>query len=527
MHKNIKLEGTVLIIGAGLAGIFAALKLAPHPVTLLCPTPLGTGASSAWAQGGIAAALGEGDHPDKHIADTLAAGAGLVDEAIAKLVAYEAPKRIYDLLSYGVPFDKDLHGKLKQSREAAHSQARVVRVKGDMAGKAIMSALIAEARKMPSIQILEGYQADELIIQDNKVCGLHFSNANPCSSAQTHAALTDTIILATGGIGALYAVTTNPITSQGDGIGLAAQAGAIITDAEFVQFHPTAINVEQDPAPLVTESLRGEGAILVNAEGHRFMLDHHPDAELASRDIVAKAVHKELLEKRGAFLDCRNAIGHRFVEDFPAAYQKCLAVDIDPITQLIPIAPAAHYHMGGVRTDDWGRTSVDGLWACGEVAATGMHGANRLASNSLLEAVVFATRIAENIRNTLSTHKTPIEVIESTSECLHHRNHEHDFKQLRQTMSEHVGVLRTKLGLENACHIIDDLYVKHYNTRGLGNALRAAKCVAVSALQREESRGAHNRTDYPVSQDILKNHTCVQWKNNHITFLQNTNGRET
>lgn len=498
----------VLIVGGGLAGLFCALKMAPRPVTVITAAPIGQGASSAWAQAGIAAAVSPGDTVDQHVADTIAAGAGIVDEKIARLMASEASDRIHDLLEFGVPFDRDLEGRLQTSREAAHSQNRVVRVKGDMAGRAIMEALVAAVRNTPSIRLMESHVAEEILTEAGKVSALVVRGE--AGKADTRRILpARAVVMAAGGIGHLYEVTTNPVEARGGGIGMAARAGAVIADAEFVQFHPTAINVGKDPAPLATEALRGEGCTLHNSEGHRFMLDIDPAGELAPRDIVARGIFAEVKAGRGAFLDCTRAVGDHFAREFPTVYGYCREAGIDPVTERIPVIPAAHYFMGGILTDGGGRTSLDGLWACGEVTSTGAHGANRLASNSLLEAVVFAARIAEDICQQLpepeigNIRERPArdggEGIEDTLE---------EMARLRSIMSSDCGVIRDGEGLREAVLAIAELKRRNTSTR-FANTLVTAQLIAVSALRREESRGGHFRTDFPEEREELRKRSFI------------------
>src|ERR1700744_4589512 len=385
-----------LILGAGIAGLFTALKLAPMPSIVLAGTRPGLSGSSAWAQGGIAASVGEGDSWQSHAHDTMVAGAGLCDAAVVDLVAQEAPGRIEDLLKFGAPFDRNADGSLAVGREAAHSRARIVHVKGDGAGAAISATLAARANDAGCITLLEGFHAVELAMENGRVTGL-FARSGLGAHARLILFRARAVILATGGLGALYGGTPKPPEARGEGPGMAARAGALIADPEFVQFHPTAIAVGRDPAPLATEALRGEGAVLVNDQGERFMISVHPDAELAPRDIVARAIHRQIVSGQPVFLDCREAIGAHFASHFPTVFAACQAAGIDPATQLIPVAPAAHYHMGGIASDEHGRSSLEGLWAVGECASTGLHGANRLASNSLLETLVFGPRAADDV----------------------------------------------------------------------------------------------------------------------------------
>ncbi|MCA1495317.1 MULTISPECIES: L-aspartate oxidase [unclassified Bradyrhizobium] len=495
----------VVIVGGGLAGLFCALKLAPRPVALISAAPLGRGASSAWAQGGIAAAVAEGDTPEAHAADTVAVGGGLVDEAVALGIAREAAPRIHDLLAYGVPFDRDLDGRLAVGREAAHSASRIVHVRGDGAGAAIIAALSEAVRRTPSIRLMEGFVAEALLTEDGAVTGLQLREAgNP--AARPLVLTSRAVVLATGGLGHLYAVTTNPSEASGSGLAIAARAGAVIADPEFVQFHPTAIMVGRDPAPLATEALRGEGATLINGNGERFMSARHPLAELAPRDIVARGVFAEIAAGRGAFLDARQALGARFATSFPTVHASCIAAGIDPATQPIPIAPAAHYHMGGIAVDARGRSSIDGLWAAGEVSSTGAHGANRLASNSLLEAVVYAARIADDIAG--RTVPPPARLPESLVTPRAGTPDAAEVKRLRAMMSAHVGVIRDGDGLAQAVRHFVRLE-REAGRSVLGNMAISALLVAAAAWTRRESRGAHYRSDHSAENPALAQRTMT------------------
>ena len=470
----------VLVVGAGLAGLSAALAAAPRKVLVLSPVALNHGCSSAWAQGGMAAAMSVDDAPELHAHDTVTAGAGLVDPAMARLLAQEGPEAVRALAALGAPFDRTPDGGFAQSLEAAHGKARVARVKGDQAGRAIMEAVTVAALSAPHITIRTGCKLRGLL-QD---AGGRVRGAIANQDGQLVEITADAVVLATGGIGGLYAVTTTPAELTGDGLGLAAMAGALIGDPEFVQFHPTAIDIDRDPAPLATEALRGEGAVLVNGDGQRFMSRYHPDAELAPRDVVARAIHAEREAGRGALLDAREAVGRHFPEEFPAVFAACMSGGIDPRSQPIPIGPACHYHMGGIVTDADGRTSLAGLFAAGECASTGVHGANRLASNSLLEAAVFGTRAG----------RAAAEIAPAMAPLHGHAAPElpdAGLARLRTAMSRDAGVVRDAAGLNRLLTEIDALEAAY----GQAPALVAARLVAACAMARTESRGGHFRAD--------------------------------
>jgi L-aspartate oxidase len=505
--------GPIVIVGAGLAGLFTALKLAPLPVTVIAAAPLGEGASSIWAQGGVAAAVGEGDTAEAHAEDTIAAGAGIVDAEIALTIASEGRARILDLSDFGVPFDRVDGGAYVLSREAAHKANRVVRVSGDRAGFAIMKALIARVKATPSIRLLEGFSAVGLVMADERVAGVRLIASHASGEATITTLAAGAVVLATGGVGSLYAVTTNPTMAKGEAIAFAARAGAIIADAEFVQFHPTALDVGIDPAPLATEALRGEGATLVTKAGERFMLAIDERAELSPRDIVARGVFAEIKAGRGAFLDCRTEPGAKLAESFPTVYAFCREAGLDPVVDVLPVAPAAHYHMGGVATDVNGRTSVAGLWAAGEVASTGLHGANRLASNSLLEAVVIGDRVAADI----ARRKRVTTVGAAVSGEAHGEAVTFDLAKraalvarLRAAMSEHVGVIRERTGLKLALGVIEEVGRQAGGDVMLANMALAAKLIASGALARHESRGGHWRSDYPAANPALAHRSFVR-----------------
>jgi len=349
------LAGVPVIVGGGLAGLMTALKLAPRPVILLAKTPLTEGAASAWAQGGIAAALGDDDHPSLHANDTLAAGDGLTDPAVASRIAAAAPAAVASLERLGVRFDRDSNGQFALGLEAAHARRRIVHAAGDGTGAAIMRALAAVVRATPSITVIEGLEARRLLVDDRGIAGV--LAAGPWNACVLQSR---TVVLATGGLGGLFQHTTNPLGAVGQGIALAARAGAMLADMEFVQFHPTALDVGLDPMPLVSEAVRGEGAVLIDETGARFMAGQGR-AELEPRDVVSRAVAAHIAQGHRVFLDARDSLGSDFATHFPGITARCLAAGIDPALQPIPVRPAVHYHMGGIAVDEAGRTSVEGL----------------------------------------------------------------------------------------------------------------------------------------------------------------------
>lgn len=473
-----------LIVGGGLAGLSAALEAGPRKTLVVTPAPLLQACSSAWAQGGVAAALSDSDAPALHAADTEAAGAGLVEAEAARLLTGDGRATVEWLASLGAPFDRDAAGGFSVSLEAAHSRARVARVGGDGAGRAILSALVAAARAAPHIEIWEDGRLRGLIQDDEgRVRGALIERAGRMVEV-----LAPAVVLATGGAGGLFARTTTPASLLGEGMALAWRAGAEILDPEFVQFHPTAMDVGLDPMPLATEALRGEGARLIDGEG-RFLLGEAADADLQSRDVVARAVHAARAEGRGAFLDARTAIGWEFPRAFPAVFAACMRAGLDPRQSPIPVAAAAHYHMGGIAATADGRTSLPGLFAVGECAATGVHGANRLASNSLLEAAAFGRRTGRAAARERATSGRTL--ASDAPGDLPAR----DLALLRRTLSDEAGVVRDAAGLTRALGVIAGLERK---TPG-ALPLTAARLIAEAALARRESRGGHYRSDYPAA----------------------------
>ena len=481
----------VVVVGAGVAGLSLALRLSPHPVTLVTAAPLGEATATGWAQGGIAAAIGADDASALHAADTVAAGAGLTEPDVASAVAAAGPGLIAWLVERGIVFDRDADGALALGLEAAHRRRRIVRAGGDATGRTVLDGLAAAVRASPSIEVLVATARDVMLDADGAVCGLACERDGAGFRLPARA-----VVLATGGIGGLYAATTNPAGATGRGLLLAARAGAILRDVEFVQFHPTAIAAGIDPMPLATEALRGEGAILIDRDGARIMAGIE-GGDLAPRDVVARAIFSAQARGSDVFLDARGDLGRRMPARFPTVAGLCARAGIDPALRAIPVRPAAHYHMGGVRVDAAGRTSVPGLWASGEVASTGLHGANRLASNSLLEALAFSGWIADSIAGARAPRGA------GATRPLPSRAGADALPEVRAVMERSVGVVRDADALRSAVARLSTL------AQGGCDAALTGLLVAVAALAREESRGAHWREDFPAQAPARHGHTTL------------------
>lgn len=471
-----------VVVGGGIAGLATALAL--DACVVVANEPIG-GGSSVHAQGGVAAAMGPDDSPEQHAADTLAVAAELAVPEIAALVAGSATGRIAWLAAHGVKFDQSQPGTIALGREAGHRRHRVVHAGGDRTGAAIMRRLRASVLARPEIQVLEPFELVDLLTAGNRAAGVLLAGPGGLRVA----VLSPHVVLATGGIGACFDRTTNPRTSSGAGLAAAARRGVLLADLEFVQFHPTALAIESDPLPLLTEALRGAGAKLLDDSGDRFMKSIHPDAELAPRDVVARSVHALRESGRAVFLDA-TAVPD-LISRFPGACQIARAAGLDPQSQPLPIVAAAHFHMGGIATNAQGASSLAGLWACGEVASTGLHGANRLASNSLLEGLVFGERIARDIqRAQLTQPRGALEVARRPA------GHDADGRvtALRQLVGRSLGPVRTGPAMVAALRQLETWTPK---TRAEDDHVVVARQVLLAALQRRESRGAHQRADHP------------------------------
>jgi L-aspartate oxidase len=512
--KAVTKDVDFIVVGAGVAGLRAAIELAAAGRVLVLAKREVTESNTQYAQGGIAAALSDEDEIGLHFQDTIAAGDGLCAPDAVRVLVEEGPPRIEELIAWGTEFDRS-GTKLSFSREGAHSRNRILHAHGDSTGREIGRALWEKARTLKNVTIGEFEMTTDLLVEDARVVGVRLINA----AGEIQTVNAKAVLLATGGLGQVYRDTTNPEVATGDGVAMAFRAGAEISDMEFVQFHPTALYLEGAPRFLLSEALRGEGAYLRNNELDRFMPKYHPLAELAPRDVVARAIAHELeispAKNPTVFLDLTHLSSKHIDKRYPRIYQTCLRYNIDITLDLVPIRPAAHYAMGGVRTDLDGATSLDGLFAAGEVASTGVHGANRLASNSLLEGLVFGARAAKAMQEAKdsglrhnSKHENRLKVSAiSESSVAESAQRASDVKRcIQEIMWRDVGVVRTGKGLRRAIDDLQQLTPKLesdscrscYET---ANIHTTGLLIARSALAREESRGAHYRTDFPAHND--------------------------
>ncbi len=511
------LNTTVLLIGTGISGLFTALKLAEADIDVLLMTKSGLSeTNSRYAQGGIATVLPQNpdDSLDLHVRDTMNAGAGLSDDTVVRSILSEGYEAVEDLLVYGVPFDRDANNQLALTREAAHSVNRIIHAGGDATGASVEMTLIGKVRSHPKIKVYEYCQAIALLTKSNRCYGCRAIQLKENRDILIQARYT---VLATGGIGRLYSNTTNPPIATGDGLSLAHKATAKLQDLEFIQFHPTAFYADGQLRFLISEALRGEGGILKNANGDLFAKKYHPDGELATRDIVTRAIFAEMRisDKPCVYLDISHMPAAKIEKRFPTILQNCLEYGIDIRKEQIPVAPAAHYIMGGVAVDTQGHTSLEHLFAVGEVACTRLHGANRLASNSLLECVVLARRVAHaisNLQKTLPPASKADQWVESF-EKQYRFDTDSDIAlrldQLHQLMWDLVGIVRSEKGLQVADQQIEAM-IKEARSRTWSNMapegleylsqLNVASLITKAALKRKDSLGAHYRLDSPVKQ---------------------------
>ena len=502
-----------IIVGSGIAGLYTSLLAREQGSVLILTKGSIDECNTKYAQGGIAAAIGRGDSAELHYRDTLAAGAGLCDPEAVRILVEEAPDRIADLVNFGVPFDT-LNGEVALTREAAHSVPRILHAGGDATGEHIEVTLSRMAR-LAKVAILEHFLATDIIVDDGVARGVR---ALDCRSGSTEEFGAKFVILATGGSGRLFKSNTNPDIATGDGIALAYRAGAEIIDMEFFQFHPTALRLHGVTPFLISEAVRGEGAILRNVDGHQFMFDYTPEGDLAPRDIVARSIVAEM-RKTGSdcvFLDATHLPPQKTAARFPQIYRFCLDHGIDITTGLVPVAPAAHYLMGGVKTNAWGETNIAGLFACGETACTGVHGANRLASNSLLEVVVFAKRILQRTGEGVKPGEISARQSERDRFSLVEREAPASIPhlslvELQSLMWDRVGMVRSGEGLEEAASILASWRrsadkPSDRPSYELENMILVGRLMAEAALIREESRGAHFRSDFPEPSPAWQRH---------------------
>jgi L-aspartate oxidase len=520
--KAVPAETDYIVVGAGVAGLRAAIELAAAGRVLVLAKSELTESATQYAQGGVAVALSDEDEISLHLQDTLDAGDGLSNPEAARILVEEGPTRIQELIDWGTEFDRQ-GTKLTFTREGAHSRSRILHAHGDSTGREIGRALYAKAASLKHISLWEWEFTADLCARDGRVAGIRVMNERG-EGREVHA---PAVLLATGGLGQVYRETTNPGVATGDGVAMAFRAGAELQDMEFVQFHPTALYVKKAPRFLLSEALRGEGAYLRNAEMQRFMPKYHEMAELAPRDVVARAIAHELEVSRLAdpvvYLDLTHLDSSRLAERFPRIHSTCLQYNIDIGTDLIPVRPAAHYAMGGVRTDLHGRTSLPGLYAAGEVACTGVHGANRLASNSLLEGLVYGARAGATIREETPALAMPNHVRSKSCKLAAEdpatregRGPEEFIRAVRNLTWKNVGIVRSGASLREAIEQLEKWRGCLPAMTGrrqceANNIFQTALLIARSALARAESRGAHYRLDYPCHNDArFQKHSIVR-----------------
>ncbi len=499
-----------VVIGSGIAGLRAAIALAPIGRVLILTKAEPTESNTGYAQGGIAVALGEDDSPALHASDTIRAGDGLCDAGAVRVLVEEGVKYVQELVDMGTRFDREADGRLARGREAAHSVRRVLHA-GDATGREIARTLWTRVSGLTTVETANHALVTELLVEDDQCVGVRFyDQLGFPRDARARATL-----LATGGAGQVFRQTTNPRVATGDGVALGFHAGARIADLEFVQFHPTALNVPGAPRFLISEALRGDGGRLINGRGQAFMTRYHPDGDLAPRDVVARSIMREMEMTAGSvYLSLAHLDPDYVLHRFPTIADMCRQLRLDLARDPIPVGPAAHYVMGGVDTDLWGRTSLPGLFAAGEVACTGVHGANRLASNSLLEGLVFGARAAAAMQQPASAaalgpdrRQLPAAAPASA------RRAPLTTTEVRDLMWKSVGLFRTREGLEDAVAKLDASYAAHRDVLANAraddgdawkqfNLVTVARLIAHAALRRQESRGAHYREDFPERDDI-------------------------
>lgn len=510
--SSIPSETDFIVVGGGIAGLRAAIGLAEAGRVLVVTKQEVTESNTQYAQGGIAVALSDDDEVELHLQDTIDAGDGLVNVEAARVLVEEGPQRIQELIEWGTQFDRS-GSRLTFTREGAHSRSRILHAHGDSTGREIGRALIARAQLIPEIAFTEFEFTADLCVDSDRVTGVSLLAPDGSRKAVNAKA----VLLATGGAGQVYSDTTNPSVATGDGIAMAHAAGAAISDMEFFQFHPTALSLPGAPRFLLSEAVRGEGALLLNPARERFMPRYHSLAELAPRDVVARAIVQEIANSSitlaVAYLDLRHLNAAHLRERFPRIYTTCKQYGVDITSDLVPVRPAAHYLMGGIKTDLSGRSTISGLYAAGEAACTGVHGANRLASNSLLEGLVFGARVSDSMRNQVRTSSAP--PCKSIKHDTESQNAVEITKELRESMWQHAGVIRNKEGLQQLQREIVDLKgalgkVSSRQAIETRNLLTVAELITRFALAREESRGAHFRSDFPKREDArFQKHSVV------------------